>query len=107
MARRANAPQTEPIRVEADGDYILLRRSARFDEVVQMREQAKDNSQAMFATLALFAVEWSFADESGVMLPITTENVADNADAVVIVAAIGELVKLPFLAQMSRLANRV
>jgi len=60
----------------------------------------------MFATLALFALEWSFVDESGAMLPITPENVADNSDAVVIVAAIGELAKLPFLEQMSRLVNR-
>lgn len=105
MARRANAVQ-KPNRIELDGEWIDIRQSARFDEVMDLRQKAADEAGAVFGVLALFIMAWSFVDESGEMLPATPENVRDNSDALVVMEALTALQSLPFFTRMSRLTNQ-
>lgn len=105
MARRANAAQIGTKRIEIDGEWIDHKSSIPYGDFSKMQSEVAGETpdDANHRMLALFTTAWSFTDEAGAPLPITFENVKDNADAPVLTALFLEVIGSDFLERMSRL----
>lgn len=103
MARRKGATITEPLRVEAAGDWVTLKTSVTYEELLKIDGIRAGGMTPETVALLLGALihDWSFVGEDDNPLPVTAENVADNKDAEVITEAFVSLARLPFLARRS------
>lgn len=108
MARRKGATITLPLRVEAGGEWVELKTSVSYEELLKLDgiRAAGMAPEAVAQLLAALIHGWSLVGDDDQPLPITEENVADNKDAEVITEAFLSLNDLPFLARRSRPQNR-
>lgn len=105
MARRINAAQIGTTRLEVEGEWLEHKSSIPYGDFSKMQSAAagEDEADANHRMIALFTTAWSFTGEDGETLPVTFENVKDNADSPVLTALFLEIIGSDFLERMSRL----
>lgn len=110
MARRAHAAPIHTKRLEAEGEWVEIKTTVPYGEFIKFQSQAatadketKEEGDDNHRMVAMFVSSWSFVGEDGQPLPVTFENVKDNADAPVLTDAFLEIVGSDFLDKMSRL----
>lgn len=112
--RRANATQINTKRLGAEpgaeGDWVAIKTSIPYGEFTRFQGQnagagkdAETADELNHRLLHMFIADWSFVDEAGQTLPVTLENVKDNADEPILTDAFFEVVSSDFLDKMSRL----
>lgn len=107
MARRKGATITPPKRVEAGDDWVDLKTSVTYEELLKLDgiRAAGMTSEAVAKLLAALIHSWSFVGEDDQPLSINAENIEENKDAEVITETFLALNDLPFLARQSRRQN--
>ena len=111
MARRANAPKLTGKRIEKNGEWVEHKSTLPFVDFIKMQGDSDGDAgdsdtlnDVNVRMVALFITDWSFIGEDGQKLPITPENVRDNAeDSEVLTELFFEILGSDFLERMSRL----